>query len=294
MKAIILAGGTGSRLYPLTSVMNKQLLPLFDKPMIYYPLTVLMAAGVKDFCIITGPDAVKKYETLLGDGHEWGIAIEYRVQKKPLGIAHSLLTAKDFIADQNVILMLGDNILFGGNSISEAISTFRSGAKIFAYRVNNPGDYGVVEFDANNEVISLEEKPDKPRSSFAVPGVYIYDSTVVRHAQSLRPSPRGELEITDVNNRYLEAGELQVERLSRGSVWLDAGTSTGLHEAASYVETIEKRQGVKLGCPEEAALVRSYVNARQFGDLLGAMPDCDYRDYLETLLRDQAVSASWP
>lgn len=280
MKAILLAGGSGSRLYPLSRVASKQLQAVHDKPMIYYPLTVLISAGIKDFCIVSTPHDLPRFEALLGDGAQWGIAIEYRPQERPEGIAQAFLIAEDFIAGENVVLMLGDNIFFGGDAFPRAIAAFDTGATIFAYHVKDPERYGVVEFDAANRALSIEEKPRAPRSSYAVPGIYIYDGKVVEIARSIRPSPRGELEITDVNRAYLERGELRVERLSRGFVWLDAGTSSALYEASSYVATIERRQGVKLGCPEEAALVRGFVSMNRFKGLIEQMPPCEYRDYL--------------
>lgn len=280
MRGIILAGGSGSRLYPLSKVSSKQLQAVFDKPMIYYPLTVMIAAGIREFCIITTPHDQARFEALLGDGTHWGIDIHYRIQEQPEGIAQAFLIAEDFVAGENVALMLGDNIFFGGNAFPQAVATFKSGALIFAYHVKHPQQYGVVELGADGRAISIEEKPKAPRSNFAVPGVYLYDGQVVDIAKSITPSARGELEITDVNRHYLSRGALQVSRLNRGFVWLDAGTSTSLQEASTYVETIERRQGVKLGCPEEAALVRGFLSLQQFRALLNAIPACEYRDYL--------------
>lgn len=287
MKAIILAGGAGSRLYPLTQVSSKQLQAVFDKPMIYYPLTVLIASGVKELCLISTPHDLHRYRNLLGDGRQWGVEIQYREQAKPEGIAQAFLIAADFVGTDNVILMLGDNIFSGGDDFPRAVSTFRDGATIFAYHVKDPERYGVVEFDGNGKAISLEEKPQVPKSNYAVPGVYIYDNSVLRIAQTIRPSIRGELEITDVNLEYLRCGKLQVRRLSRGFAWLDAGTSTALHEASSYIEAIERRQGVKIGCPEEAALTRRFLSIDQFESLIDLMPRCEYRDYLK------GVSDEW-
>lgn len=280
MKAIILAGGTGSRLYPLTQVTSKQLQAVFDKPMIYYPLTVLIAAGVREFCLISTPHDLPKFESLLGDGRDWGISIEYREQARPEGIAQAFLIAEDFIAGENVVLMLGDNIFSGGGDFPRAMAEFREGAAIFAYHVRDPERYGVVEFDAKGNALSLEEKPVKPRSSYAVPGVYIYDCDVVSIAKGIKPSARGELEITDVNIEYLRRGKLKVNRLSRGFAWLDAGTSSALQEASAYIEAVERRQGVKIGCPEEAALVRGFLSLAAFEKLVGDLPNCQYRDYL--------------
>ena len=283
MKAIILAGGAGSRLYPLTQVSSKQLQAVFDKPMIYYPLTVLIASGVRELCLISTPDDLPRYQRLLGDGLQWGISIEYRAQPKPDGIAQAFLIAADFIGSDNVTLMLGDNIFSGGDDFPRAVSSFDGGATIFAYHVKDPQRYGVVEFDRNGKAVSIEEKPREPKSSYAVPGVYIYDNDVVEIARAVKPSARGELEITDVNLEYLRRGKLQVRRLSRGFAWLDAGTSTALHEASAYIEAIERRQGVKIGCPEEAALVRGFLGIEQFEDLIQKMPTCEYSDYLRSV-----------
>ncbi len=283
MKAIILAGGAGSRLYPLTQVSSKQLQAVFDKPMIYYPLTVLMASGVRELCLISTADDLPRYQRLLGDGLQWGVSIEYRAQPKPDGIAQAFLIAADFIGSDNVTLMLGDNIFSGGDDFPRAVSSFDGGATIFAYHVKDPQRYGVVEFDRNGKAVSIEEKPREPKSSYAVPGVYIYDNDVVEIARAVKPSARGELEITDVNLEYLRRGKLQVRRLSRGFAWLDAGTSTALHEASAYIEAIERRQGVKIGCPEEAALVRGFLGIEQFEDLIQKMPTCEYSDYLRSV-----------
>lgn len=280
MKGIILAGGHGSRLYPLTQVASKQLQPVYDKPMVYYPLTVLIASGIRDFCLISTPHDLPRFQHLLGDGSQWGISIEYREQARPEGVAQAFLIAETFIGRDAVTLILGDNIFFGGDAFPRAFGEFTGGATIFAYHVHNPERYGVVEFNEEGRAISLEEKPAHPRSNYAVPGVYLYDNTVVEIVRTLRPSARGELEITDVNNEYLRRGALRVQRLSRGTAWLDAGTSSSLHEASAYVQTIEKRQGMKLGCPEEAALYRGFLSLGQFETLVAAMPQCEYRDYL--------------
>ncbi len=280
MKGIILAGGAGSRLYPLTLVASKQLQPVYDKPMVYYPLTVLIASGIREFCLISTPHDLPRFRQLLGDGTQWGISIEYREQTKPEGVAQAFLIAASFIGSDPVTLILGDNIFFGGDAFPRAFDKFESGATIFAYHVNDPERYGVVEFDVEGEAISLEEKPDHPRSNYAVPGVYLYDNEVMSIVRSLKPSLRGELEITDVNKEYMRLGALRVQRLSRGTAWLDAGTSSSLHEASAYVQTIEKRQGMKLGCPEEAALHRGFLTFDQFNALVASMPKCEYRDYL--------------
>ncbi len=280
MKGIILAGGTGSRLYPLTQVASKQLQPVYDKPMVYYPLTVLIASGIREFCLISTPQDLPRFRQLLGDGAQWGISIDYREQARPEGIAQAFLIAADFIGKDPVTLILGDNIFFGGDAFPRAFAEFQSGATIFAYHVTDPERYGVVEFDAEGRAISLEEKPAQPRSNYAVPGVYLYDNDVVSIARAMAPSPRGELEITDVNKEYLRRGTLRVQRLSRGTAWLDAGTSSSLHDASAYVQTIEKRQGTKLGCPEEAALYRGFLTLEKFETLIAGLPKCEYRDYL--------------
>lgn len=280
MKGIILAGGAGSRLYPLTQVASKQLQPVYDKPMVYYPLTVLIASGIREFCLISTPQDIPRFQQLLGDGKRWGITIEYREQAKPEGIAQAFLIADSFIGNDPVTLILGDNIFFGGDAFPRAFADFKSGATIFAYHVNDPERYGVVEFGLDGKALSIEEKPDHPRSNYAVPGVYLYDNDVLAIARSLKPSPRGELEITDINREYLRRGTLQVQRLSRGTAWLDAGTSTSLHDASAYVQTIEKRQGIKLGCPEEASLHRGFLSIDEFESVVAAMPKCEYREYL--------------
>ncbi len=280
MKGILLAGGTGSRLYPLTMVASKQLQPVYDKPMIYYPLTVLMASGISEICLISTPHDLPRFKRLLSDGSQWGIRINYREQKIPNGIAQAFIIAADFIGNSNVTLMLGDNLFFGGSAFPNAVANFQKGATIFAYHVRDPERYGVVEFDNAGRAISLEEKPASPHSNYAVPGVYLYDNNVVAMAAKLAPSARGELEITDINKIYLEQGLLNVHRLSRGVAWLDAGTSSSLHEASSFVHTIEKRQGMKLGCPEESALRRGFISMSAFTKLTESMPNCEYRDYL--------------
>lgn len=280
MKGIILAGGAGSRLYPLTLVASKQLQPVYDKPMVYYPLTVLIAGGIREFCLISTPTDLPRFRQLFGDGRKWGLSIEYREQPRPEGIAQAFIIAESFIGNDNVALILGDNIFSGSDVFARAFAEFSGGATIFAYHVRDPERYGVVEFDETGRAISIEEKPKNPRSNYAVPGLYIYDNQVVSIAKSLKPSARGELEITDVNKEYLRRGQLRVYRLARGFAWLDAGTSTSLHEASAYVQTIEKRQGIKLGCPEEAAFRRGFITLEQLEALTAQMPNCEYRDYL--------------
>lgn len=283
MKGILLAGGAGSRLYPLTLVASKQLQAVYDKPMVYYPLTVLIAGGIRDICLISTPHDLPRYQQLLGDGSQWGLRIEYSEQAKPAGIAQALTIAEDFISGDAVTLMLGDNIFFGSNALGRAVQEFKSGATIFAYHVTDPERYGVVEFNAQGQAISIEEKPKHPKSSYAVPGIYIYDHDAVAIARGLKPSARGELEITDVNRAYLAAGTLRVERLFRGFAWLDAGTSSALQEASNYIATVERRQGLKIGCPEEAALKRGFLAIEAFEALVDTLPNCEYRDYLRSV-----------
>lgn len=280
MKGIILAGGAGSRLYPLTLVASKQLQPVYDKPMIYYPLTTLIEGGIRELCLISTPQDLPRFRQLLGDGAQWGLRIEYREQPRPEGIAQAFRIADTFVGDEPVTLILGDNVFYGGESFLRAFNEFESGATIFGYHVHDPERYGVVEFDADGRAISIEEKPKQPRSNYAVPGLYIYDNEVLALARALKPSARGELEITDLNVEYLRRGRLHVHRLSRGFAWLDAGTSSSLHEASAYVQTIEKRQGIKIGCPEEAAFRRGFLSLDELEALLQRMPRCEYRDYL--------------
>ena len=282
MKGIILAGGAGSRLYPLTLVASKQLQPVFDKPMVYYPLTTLIEGGIREFCLISTPQDLPRFEQLLGDGSRFGVTIDYRVQEKPAGIAEAFLIAESFIGADNVTLILGDNIFYGGDSFQRAFGEFKSGATIFGYHVNDPERYGVVEFDAAGKAVSIEEKPKSPKSNYAVPGLYIYDNEVVAITKNLKPSARGELEITAVNVEYLRRGTLRVQRLNRGFAWLDAGTSSSLHDASAYVQTIEKRAGIKIGCPEEASFRSGLVSLAQLETIVGAMPNCEYRAYLDT------------
>lgn len=281
MKGIILAGGAGSRLYPLTLVASKQLQPVYDKPMVYYPLTTLIEGGIRELCLISTPHDLPRFRQLLGDGSRFGLTIDYREQAKPEGIAQAFLIAESFIGRDNVTLILGDNIFYGGDVFSRAFADFREGATIFGYHVNDPERYGVVEFDGNGQAISIEEKPKQPKSSFAVPGLYIYDNSVIATTKSLKPSARGELEISDLNVAYLRRGNLRVFRLSRGFAWLDAGTSSSLHEASAYVQTIEKRAGIKIGCPEEAAFRNGFLKLTQLEELTAKMPRCEYREYLE-------------
>jgi len=259
MKGIILAGGAGSRLYPLTLVASKQLQPVYDKPMVYYPLTTLIEGGIRELCLISTPHDLPRFRQLLGDGSRFGVSIEYREQAKPAGIAQAFLIAGNFIGKDNVTLILGDNIFYGDDDFYRTFTEFKSGATIFGYHVHDPERYGVVEFDMKGNAISIEEKPKLPKSNYAVPGLYIYDNQVVGITKKLKPSARGELEITDVNVAYLHRKKLRVQQLARGFAWLDAGTSSSLHDASAYVQTIEKRQGIKIGCPEEAAFRSGFL-----------------------------------
>ena len=285
MKGIILAGGAGSRLYPLTLVASKQLQPVYDKPMVYYALTTLIEGGIRELCLISTPHDLPRFRQLLGDGSRFGISIEYREQAKPAGIAQAFIIAESFIGKDKVTLILGDNIFYGGDSFYRALTEFKSGATIFGYHVNDPERYGVVEFN-DGRAISIEEKPKNPKSNYAVPGIYIYDNDVVDIAKNLKPSARGELEITDVNIVYLKRGDLNVHRLNRGFAWLDAGTSSSLHDASAYVQTIEKRAGIKIGCPEEAAFRHGFLSLAQLETLIGEMPKCEYRDYLAEVIAE--------
>jgi len=286
MKGIILAGGAGSRLYPLTLVASKQLQPVFDKPMVYYPLTTLIEGGIRELCLISTPHDLPRFRQLLGDGSRFGVRIDYREQPKPEGIAQAFLIAESFIGKDPVTLILGDNIFYGGDSFQRAFAEFKSGATIFGYHVNDPERYGVVEFDVSGKAVSIEEKPKQPKSNYAVPGLYLYDNEVVSIARNLKPSARGELEITAVNVEYLRRSALRVQRLSRGFAWLDAGTSSSLHEASAYVQTIEKRAGIKIGCPEEAAFRSGILSLDQLDEISRAMPRCEYRDYLEGVVAE--------
>jgi glucose-1-phosphate thymidylyltransferase len=286
MKGIILAGGAGSRLYPLTLVASKQLQPVYDKPMVYYPLTTLIEGGIRELCLISTPHDLPRFAQLLGDGSAWGLSIEYREQPKPAGIAQAFLIAESFIGQDAVTLILGDNIFYGGDTFQRAFADFKSGATIFGYHVHDPERYGVVEFDAGGNAVSIEEKPKSPKSNYAVPGLYIFDNEVVTISKALKPSARGELEITAVNVEYLRRGTLRVHRLNRGFAWLDAGTSSSLHDASAYVQTIEKRAGIKIGCPEESAFRQDFISLAQLDELVGKIPNCEYRDYLAEVVAE--------
>jgi glucose-1-phosphate thymidylyltransferase len=285
-KGIILAGGAGSRLYPLTLVASKQLQPVYDKPMIYYPLATLMTAGISDILLISTPHDTPRFQALLGDGARWGIKLSYKVQPEPKGIAQAFLVGEEFIDNQPVCLVLGDNIFYGKMNLDRIVAGFEGGARIFGYPVHDPERYGVVEFDAAGTVISIEEKPKHPKSHYAVPGLYLYDADVVRTARSIAPSPRGELEITDVNLDYLRRGALTVERLGRGIAWLDTGTHKSLLEASNYIEIIESRQGMKIACLEEIALRRGFIDCRRMRQVIDETPTSPYRDYLQQVYEE--------
>ena len=286
-KEIILAGGTGSRLHPSTLVVSKQLQPVYDKPMIYYPLTTLMLAGIKDILIISTPRDVPLFKDLLGDGSKWGINLEYAVQPEPRGLADAFIVGADFIGEDPCCLILGDNIYFGHNltDLLRNAMDQPEGATVFAYYVQDPERYGVVEFDRNGVALDIEEKPEHPKSNFAVTGLYFYDSTVVDIAKSIKPSKRSELEITDVNKVYLERGSLRVERMGRGYAWLDTGTHAAMLDAANFVRTVESRQSLKIACPEEIALRKGLISVQQFETLTNEFGASSYKAYLQTVLR---------
>ena len=285
-KGIILAGGSGTRLYPITRVMSKQLLPVYDKPMIYYPLSTLMQAGIREVLVITTPHEQSLFKQLLGDGSQWGIEISFAVQESPDGLAQALIIGEDFLDGYPSCLILGDNIFHGGG-LQEMLSRsmlITEGSTVFGYWVSDPERYGVVEFDADMRVLNLEEKPSKPRSNYAVTGLYFYDNRASQFARELQPSSRGELEITDLNRRYLEEGSLRLERLGRGYAWLDTGTHESLQQASSFIETIETRQGLKVACPEEIAFLQGWIDAQRVRELAEPLRNSGYGEYLVQLL----------
>ena len=291
MKGIILAGGAGTRLHPMTAVASKQLLPIYDKPMIYYPLSTLMLAGIRDVLLISTPRDVPSFQDLLKDGSQWGMNISYAVQPKPEGLAQAYVIGADFVAGGSSALVLGDNIFYGHGftALLENALTKTHGATVFAYHVSDPERYGVVEFDSEMRAVSIEEKPKAPRSNWAVTGLYFYDGQVVDIAANLTPSPRGELEITDVNRAYLERGQLTVEMMGRGYAWLDTGTPDSLIEAADFVRTLEKRQGFKIACPEEIAFDRGFIDAAQLERLATSFGSSNYGEYLRSRLQSQSA-----
>ncbi|TYA74140.1 glucose-1-phosphate thymidylyltransferase RfbA [Seonamhaeicola marinus] len=287
MKGIILAGGSGTRLHPLTKVVSKQLMPVYDKPMIYYPLTTLMSAGINEILIITTPTDNQKFKELLGNGKDYGCSFEYAVQDEPKGLAEAFIIGESFIGNDNVALVLGDNIFYGSGlskTLKNAIKP--KGGTIFAYHVQDPQRYGVVEFSENGKVISIEEKPTKPKSNYAVPGIYFYDNLVIEIAKNIKPSKRGELEITDVNKAYLENGSLNVEVLDKGTAWLDTGTFSSLMQASQFVQVIEERQGQKIGCIEEEAYKMGYIDKNQLNRLAEPLLKSGYGKYLQHLIKD--------
>ncbi len=287
-KGIILAGGTGTRLYPVTRSVCKQLLPVYDKPLIYYPLATLMQAGIREILIISTEEDNPRFRSLFGDGSQYGLNISYKIQPEPKGIAEAFLIGEEFIGGDNAALILGDNIFYGLGSSFETIKNFSKGGLVFGYYVSTPEIYGVVEFDDNGNALSIVEKPKSPRSHYAVTGLYIYDSQVLDIAKSLQPSTRGELEITDINNAYLKQGSLKVELLNRGVAWLDTGTHESMLDAGNFIETIEKRQGLKIACIEEISLRLGNINKSQFEKLIEQMGENSYRKYLELVLKEAA------
>lgn len=287
MKGIILAGGAGSRLYPVSKVYSKQLTLIYDKPLIYYPLSILMLSNIKEILIISNEETIPLYQKLFDDGSDYGIRIEYALQTAPNGIAESFIIGEDFIGKDGATLILGDNIFYGNLDFIYKAMVRNDGATIFGYRVNDPERYGIVEFDEKGKAISIEEKPAKPRSNFAVPGLYVYDNEVVNISKNIKPSPRGELEITDVNNVYLNKGKLNVEKIGRGVAWLDTGTPESLLQASNFFGVIEDRQGLKVACIEEIALNKGFIDQKKFENVLSKIPKSLYKSYLEKILKER-------
>ena len=292
-KGIILAGGNGSRLYPITKATSKQLIPVYDKPMIYYPLSTLMLAGIRDILIITTPNDRDTFEKLLGNGSQFGINIKYKIQTKPEGIAQAFLIAEEFIKNSSVTLILGDNLFHGDFLVNQLQKNYllNEGASIFAYSVSDPQRYGVVEFDSKGKAYNIEEKPLNPKSKFAITGLYFYDDSVVEKAKKIKPSDRGELEITDLNKMYMKEGKLNVEKMNRGMTWLDTGTIDSLHEASSYIRTLERRQGLKIGCPEEVAWRMNFIDDDQLYSLSIDLKKSGYGEYLQNILNESKNSS---
>ena len=289
MKGIILAGGSGTRLYPITKGISKQLIPIYDKPMIYYPLSTLMLAGITDILVISTPEYTPLFEQLLGDGSEWGISLTYKVQEKPNGLAEAFILGADFIGNDSVCLILGDNIYYGSglSKLVQEAAQKTNGATVFGYHVNDPERFGVVDFDSNMKALSIEEKPKNPKSNYAVTGLYFYDNTVIGKAKNLKPSDRGELEITDINKLYLDEGKLDVKLMGRGYAWLDTGTHDSMMEAASFIATIQKRQNLKVACLEEIAYRMGYISKEKLVELAQPMKKNDYGQYLLRLAKEQ-------
>ena len=289
MKGIVLAGGSGTRLYPLTNVASKQLQPVYDKPMIYYPISTLMLAGIRDILLISTTEDLPRFESLMGDGSQWGIHLSYKVQPEPKGLAQAMTIGEEFIAGEPSALILGDNLFYGRTRVAEAVAIYdqgQAGAMVFGYTVQDPERYGIIELDDSGLVVSIEEKPTKPQTNLAVPGLYLYDSHASQYARGLKPSARGEFEITDLNRVYLDRGELRAQRLGRGVAWLDSGTNESLLESAHFIATIEKRQGLKIACLEEVAYRQGFIDQAGLLAVTAAMPRSPYREYCERVLED--------